>query len=96
MAYRSAEVLPDRCGGQERILVRLVGTCTRAYQGSTTDDITQRAKVSYYPCCTRPTHVALPPRYTAGKNSGHRAHGAQLWKGHGPWAARFFAATLDV
>ena len=93
-AYQSAEVLFDRCEGQGRIPVRLVGNCARAHQGSKKDDIAQRAKAGYCLYCTRPTHVALPSRYTVGEYSCHKAHGVQLWKDHGPWAARSFAATL--
>ena len=84
MAYRSAEVLFGRCEGQGRILVRLVGTCSRAHQGRKKEDIAQPAKVEYCPCCARPAHVALPSCYAAGEYSGHKARGVQLRKDHSP------------
>ena len=94
MAYQKAEALFGRCEGQGSILARLVGTCARAPRGSKKEDIAQRAKVGYCSSCTRLTHVALPSLYTAVAYSNHKAHGIQLWRGHGPWAVRFFAAAL--
>ena len=96
MAYQSAEALIGRCEVPGGILVRLVGTCARAHQGSQKDDIAQRAKVGYCPWCARPTHGAAPPRYVVGELFRHKAHGAQLWEDHGPRAARYFAATLNA
>ena len=46
--------------------------------------MTQRAKVGYCPCCTGPSHVALPSRYRVGKYSSRDARGIQLWKDPGP------------
>ena len=77
-------MLFGRCEGQGSILVRLVGTCTRAHQGGKKDDIAQRAKVGYCPWCARPTHGAAPARYVVGELFRHKAHGAQLRKDHGP------------
>ena len=94
MAYQSAEMLFGRREEDGYISVRLQGACARAHQGGQKGDMTQRAKVGYCPCCTRPTHVAARSRYMAGEYSGHKAHGIQLWKEHGPWAVRYFAATV--
>ena len=92
--YQSAEVLFDRCEGVGPVLARLLGTCARTRQGGQKGDMTQRAKVGYRPCCPRPNRVAVPPRYVAGKYSGHEAHGIRLRKEHGPWAVRYFAAAV--
>ena len=89
LAYQSAEILFDRCEGGGRILVRILGTCTRAPQGGKKGDITQRAEARYCPCCARPAHVAAPSRYSA-----HKAHGLQLRKDHGPWTVRYFAVVV--
>ena len=56
--------------------------------------MTQRAKVGYFPRCSRPTHIAAPSRYVVGEFSPRKARGVSLSMEHGPWAARFFTAPL--
>ena len=94
MANRSVGLLPDRCEGSGHILVRLEGTCTRAQKAGKETEMTRRAKVGNCPCCTDPTHNAAPSRHEVGEYSPHKARGVSPWKEHGPWAARFFAASL--
>ena len=84
---------PALVAGAVRV-VRLEGTCTRAHKGSKETDATQRAKVGFCPFCAKPTHIANPSRYVVGEVPPGRARGVSLRTGHGPWAARFFAASL--
>ena len=54
----------------------------------------QRAKLGYRPCCARPTHAAGPNRYAAGEFSKEKVRGLSQWTGHGPSAARRYAACV--
>ena len=94
IAYQSAELLFDRREGCGRILARSVGTCARAHKASKDVDITQRARASFCPCCAKPTHIAVPSRYAAGEFSLSKAWGNSSTKERGPWAVRFYAASL--
>ena len=93
MAYESAAILFGSCDAGSSILVRLEGTCARAHQGPKTD-LARRAKVGYCPCCARAAHVAAPTRYTVREFSDEKARGLELWRKHGPWAARRSAAYI--
>ena len=66
MAHQSAEAPFERCAGEGRVLARIIGSRARADEGRQQSDMTQRAKVGYFPCCTRPTHVAAPSYYVVG------------------------------
>ena len=56
-AFQSAEVLFGPVQSTHDILIRLEGRRCKGH--SDRQHTTQRAKVGYCPCCTRPTHVAL-------------------------------------
>ena len=62
-AHQSADVLFDRREGGGRILARIAGSRARARKGSEQGGMTQRAKVGYEPCRTRPAHFAAPSCY---------------------------------
>ena len=53
----------------------------------------RRAKVGYCPCCTRATHVAIPPPYPLGPYGGLKHTGIRLRAEFDPWAPRRPAAT---
>ena len=93
-ADQSAELLIGQREDSGRIFVRIGGTCARARKASKNAEIARRAKVGYCQCCTRPTHIAVPSRYVVGEFSSSKASGISLWMERGPWAARYFAASL--
>ena len=79
-AYQLAEMLVERCEGDGRVLVRIIGARAQAHKGSEEGDMTQRAKVGCSPCCARPTNVAAPPLYLVGEYLSRKAHGVELRK----------------
>ena len=86
MAYKGAAIhFGSREGGE--------GACTRAHPGGR-NGLAQRARVGNCPCCTRPTHVAVPTRYAVGEFSKERARGLALRTEHGPWAAQRCSASI--
>ena len=93
-AYQPAELLFDRREGSGHILVRLEGMRTRAHKAGKGAEPTQRATVGFYSCCALPTHIAIPSQYAVGDLSRHRARVAPPLMEHGPWAGRYFAASL--
>ena len=68
MACPSGELPLGQREGSGRILVRIEGACTREHKAGNNAEITQRAKVGRCPCCTRPTHIAVPLRYVVGES----------------------------
>ena len=60
-AYHSASVALPPGVTHKRILMRVEGTASRGGSGASL-----KAKVGYCPCCSRITHVAVPPSYDAG------------------------------
>ena len=50
--------------------------------------------MAYCSCCAEATHVATPLRPTADELSNEKARERDLWKEHGPWAARRCVACL--
>ena len=52
----------------------------------------QKAKVGYCVCCSKITHVAVPPNYPTGSYVETKCMGTTLWQTKGPWAGRALAA----
>ena len=88
MAYQSAAILSDSSN-----LVRLEGACTGTHPEGKAE-LTRRAKAGYSPCCTGPTHIAVPTRYSAWGFSKAKGRGVSLWTEHGQWAARRYAVCV--
>ena len=92
-AYQSADILFGSREGRGSIPVRSEGTCARAHQKRKTD-LSKGANVGYCPSRTKAARIAIPSRYSAGGLSKDKAQGLQLWREHGPWAARRLAACI--
>ena len=75
--YQSAELLFDRRGGSGCVLVRLVGTCARAFKAKEAD-VAQHAEVGFRPRCAKRTHVAAPSSYSVGEFSSSKEQGISL------------------
>ena len=84
-----------KCDAGESLLARLEVTPTRTRTATKTDPI-QRAKVRYCSCCTRATHIAVPPRRDSGEFSWYKDRGLPQWKSHGPEYYRAGASDLRV
>ena len=74
VANQSGAILFGSREGDSRILVRIVGTCTRARPRGR-GDLAHRATVGYCPCCTRPTQIAAPSRNGDGAFIPEQARG---------------------
>ena len=64
-----------------------VRTAIRAHTASR-QDIAQRAKVGYCPCCAQATHVSAPPSRALGEFIWLKSRGLASGKAHGPWPPR--------
>ena len=64
--YQSPEILFTQRMGERDIWIRVEEDCSKGSSAGS-DDVTQRAKVGYCPCCARMTHVIIPPSSVVGK-----------------------------
>ena len=90
-ALQSAEILFGPIGTTHEILIRIEGRRCKGHSDRTQN--TQRAKLGYCPCCTRPTHVALPFSYDLGVDDPHKRVAMDLWAEWGPWGQRRYAGV---
>ena len=81
MANQSAIVAMGICEAEEFAHVRFWGTISEAHSGPKTD-VAQRAKVGYFPRCTRATHVVIPQVSSLGEFRWLKSHRLALWKAH--------------
>lgn len=86
MAYQSASVAMNLCESEKFALVRLAGATSRAHSANRTE-IAQRARAGCCPCCSRATHVALPPAYALDEFRNLKVRGLS--------AGNFRAPTWD-
>ena len=77
MANQSETISFGSREGDSHILVQFGGTCARPHPGGR-NDLAQRARAGYRPCCARPTHVAVPARYEVGAFAPEKARGLSL------------------
>ena len=94
-SYMAPEVLLNVCEGNQYLLLRVEGYCTKGHESST-KELAQRAKVGLCPCCARATHVLVPPAYPVGKPDRKKRNAISLWQQHGPFATRNYAAAMYV
>ena len=66
-AFQSPEILFAHCDGAKDILVLIEGDVSKGYQAPKNAP-EQRAKCGYCPCCSKVTHVLIPPTYPLGKD----------------------------
>ena len=64
--YQSAMVARNSREARELALIRLARATSRSHPAPEADSA-QREQVGYCPCCTRATHVAVPPTYSFGR-----------------------------
>ena len=83
MGYHGAEVALKPRVAAKFTLVRLLGTTSRAHSANK-PDAEPRAKDGYCPCCTRATHVAIPPTHSLGERYLLQARGFSPRKCLGP------------
>ena len=81
------------CDGAKSILLRIEGYVCKGYEG-TRETLAQKAKCGYCPCCTRPTHVLIPPAYEVGQYGRRKDKPAKLRQAFGPFASRNYAAAI--
>ena len=91
-AFQSAEVLFGPVQTTHDILIRLEGRRCKGH--SDRQHTTQRAKVGYCPCCTLPTHVAIPLSYVLGEDDRHKRIAMDIWAERGPLGQRRYAALF--
>ena len=91
-AFQSAEVLFGPVQTTHDILIRLEGRRCKGH--SDRQHTTQRAKVGYCPCCTLPTHVAIPLSYVLGEDDRHKRIAMDIWAEWGPLGQRRYAALF--
>ena len=87
-AYQSAPVVLPPGETHRHILLRVEGTTSRGGSGASM----QKAKVGFCACCSKITHIAVPPSYVAGPFDKAKCTSTSLWQFAGPWANRFLAA----
>ena len=92
MGYQSWDVVYDHCDDWRTTIVRLEGRLSKGNDANAKDNLCQKVKVRYCPCCARATHVAVPPPYALGELDPLKLQGARLWAEFGPWAPRRLAA----
>ena len=94
-SYMAPEVLLGVCEGSQSLLLRIEGYCSRGHDSSPKEHA-QRAKVGLCPCCTRATHVLVPPVYPVGKSDRKKQNSISLWQKHAPFATRNYSAAMYV
>ena len=90
-AYQSRGSAYGHCEAWQSTLVRVEDPSSNGRDGET-DSPCQRGKVVYCPCCTRATHVAIPPPYPLGPYAGLKHTGIRLLVELGLWAPRRLVA----
>ena len=93
-AYQSPEVLFDAAKTRDDVLVRLEGLRCKSHNDK--QNVCQKAKVGFCPCCAIPTHVAIPNSYALGENDFRNQQAIDPWAAFGPWGPRRSAATKYV
>ena len=81
----------DHCDAWKSTLVKIEGRLPKG-RDAKADNLCQKAKVGYYPCCSQAAHVAIPPAYPLGPLDPLKRMGIRLWAEFGPWASRRLAA----
>ena len=80
--YMAVEISMNRCLGARRILLRVLGTCSKGSEAPK-NNLPQRAKCGVCPCCVRATHVLIPATYEAGTHDRRTNNAAKLWQVYG-------------
>ena len=94
-SYMAPEILLNVCEGNQYLLLRIQGYCTKGHESST-KELAQKAKVGLCPCCARATHVLVPPAYPVGKPGRKKRNSISLWQQYGPFATRNYSAAMYV
>ena len=78
MAFRSAVMAATMRDAGEFILACCPGMVAKAHSAPKSN-LARGAKEGCGPCCSRATHVAIPPMYQAGEYGWCKARGLALW-----------------
>ena len=93
-AYRSSEVLFGDVKVRDDVLVRLEGLRCKGHNDKSS--VCQKTKAGYCPCCTIPTHVAIPNSFVLGAGGVRKQQTIGPWAAFGPWGPRRFVAIKYV
>ena len=77
IGYQSSEVAGHHCDAFRNILIRMKVAIAKGHDASKQNSA-QKAKVGHCPCCTKATHIALPPTYPLGERSAKKGRGMSL------------------
>ena len=91
--YMAVEILMNHCHGAQRILLRVLGSCSKGSEAPKSN-LPQRAKCGVCPCCVRATRVPIPATYEVGTYGRRKANATRLWQLYGPMAPRTYAAAV--
>ena len=91
-AYMAAGISMNHCNGARRILLRVLGSCSKDSEAPKIN-LSQRAKCGVCPSCVRATNVLIPATYGVGACDRRKANAAKLWQLYGPMATRNYGAA---